>query len=650
MATSRLSSAVAVTVGVLLLLLVIAAATTLTRTKRTPVVGEEGFQSSLNEDTGQVFADTTRCKVATSDDNYFTFASEGLAAHPQSTPSDPKCVIVRSGMGLLKSDDTKQCEVLPNHSLYNWTNPLQQTMITKEIVSSIPRCVMNVDNTTAETLAELDKKLMEEGASIRSGYPELKYHYDLLETQLGKNTDELSRSTGKLKDTSTLLNNTMDTVRLKKEQRDNTMKQLVALAFDDATAMNGVDELYSTAIKDTVDNIDSEWTRRLSVTVYDDIQFGGRGVVKNPGFYDVDKIGLSDKTIRSIKIEPGMWIQVFQNSARGGEWKVFKENKLDLTQVPMSSGGGKNWKNQISSILVGAGPTPDESKPTPLGDMWYGSRGYSAGGDSVIAQNVGECVRMCVDKEGGDCKSMYYTSTDKRCYRFVNRYGEGDVSRDNKDPRGYTGNVSSPSGYVSSKGGVVTVYQDANFSGPSSTKEKGIYTMSSMGVENDSISSVSVSPGMWIQLFQNKKETDDGGDYVVIREDVSDLRNVMMSDGKTSWDNQATVFTIGGAGDPLPAPAAPPSGSKSFVIKVEDTSADGLGRDKGYPGFAVTTGNDEFVLKLQASSYFTIDDGPKLTYASFNTATHFGKDVITYGPSEATFKSYTNHTFNVFPR
>jgi hypothetical protein len=365
MATSRLSSAVAVTVAVLLLLLVIAAATTLMNPKRTPV-GEEGFEAS-NELTpvGQGFNDATRCIVGTSDGRPFTFASEALAAHPGSTQDDPKCVVVRSGMGLLKSDDTVKCEVLPNHELYNWTNPMQQNTIKPELVSSIPRCVMSVEKTTETSLYALDKKLMEEGASIRSGYPELKYNYDLLEEQLGRNTDELKRSTDKLKDTSSLLNNTMDAVRLKKEQRNNTANQLVALASEDATTMNGINELYAAVIKKSVDNIDSAWTQRLSVTVYTAIQFGGAGVVKNPGFYDVDKIGLPDKTISSIKVEPGMWIQVFHNSARGGEWKVFREDQLDLTQVSMSSQGG-NWNDQISSILVGAGPTPEESMPKPM--------------------------------------------------------------------------------------------------------------------------------------------------------------------------------------------------------------------------------------------------------------------------------------------
>lgn len=69
--------------------------------------------------------------------------------------------------------------------------------------------------------------------------------------------------------------------------------------------------------------------------------------------------------------------------------------------------------------------------------MQYGSRGYSAGGDTVSTNNVGDCIQACTRDKS--CKSIYFTPNT--CYRFPDRYGQGSTWRNQGDPQGYTVDV-----------------------------------------------------------------------------------------------------------------------------------------------------------------------------------------------------------------
>jgi len=82
-------------------------------------------------------------------------------------------------------------------------------------------------------------------------------------------------------------------------------------------------------------------------------------------------------------------------------------------------------------------------------------------------------------------------------------------------------------------------------------------------------------------------------------------------------------------------------------LQVQDTSSDGLpAYGSPNPGFAIFAGQTVFVSLMTKSKYFTIDNGPKLTFKKYYPKSHYGKDVIRYGPAIQNFKSYENHTFN----
>jgi hypothetical protein len=77
-----------------------------------------------------------------------------------------------------------------------------------------------------------------------------------------------------------------------------------------------------------------------------------------------------------------------------------------------------------------------------------------------------------------------------------------------------------------------TVYEHINFSGASSTKGPGDYNMNEMGIANDSISSVKVSPGY---MFVGYQHASYQGDVVSTINNVPNLHNLNFGDSISSF-------------------------------------------------------------------------------------------------------------------
>jgi hypothetical protein len=88
-----------------------------------------------------------------------------------------------------------------------------------------------------------------------------------------------------------------------------------------------------------------------------------------------------------------------------------------------------------------------------------------------------------------------------------------------------------------------TVYQD-NFTGDAFSFGPGMYNMNSLKLDNDQISSVKVSPGIWVLLFE---DMNYAGKSLLLTEDAS---TEYLS--KFKFNNQASSMMVGTGEDPLP--------------------------------------------------------------------------------------------------
>lgn len=151
----------------------------------------------------KLIADPSRCTLAPSG---YSFDAEGLIAHPRSSPTDPKCLLVRSGMGLLASDDPLKCTPVKDQLWNRWQNPLNQAgkggaivKLYPDHVAGLDRCTVSFDPTaSSEDLATIDRAMSVAGAEIRSGLPRVQRQLEITTQSLHDTTVSLSAATVRL--------------------------------------------------------------------------------------------------------------------------------------------------------------------------------------------------------------------------------------------------------------------------------------------------------------------------------------------------------------------------------------------------------------------------------------------------------------------
>ena len=169
---------------------------------------EEGFEGRAPESeqltaAGRVHGDPTRCTVWPAG---YSFAAEGLVAHPDSTADDPKCILLRDGMGLLTSDDPTVCAPLPDLVDLHWMNPLNQAgnggaiaAVRADHVAGLDRCAISfAPGTSADDLALLDTELALAGAQKRSSMPLVLKQLETTTAALKKTAESLAEASRQL--------------------------------------------------------------------------------------------------------------------------------------------------------------------------------------------------------------------------------------------------------------------------------------------------------------------------------------------------------------------------------------------------------------------------------------------------------------------
>jgi hypothetical protein len=144
---------------------------------------------------GQLRSDPNLCTLWPSG---YSFSAEGLVSHPTSTAADPKCVMLRGGLGLLKTSDPRSCEPHPDLPSVNWTNPLNamDVKVSPDNVAGLDRCTVRfAPGATAAELEVIDAALSTAGAELRSDL-------QVVQDRLERTTASLVRTSGQLGDDS----------------------------------------------------------------------------------------------------------------------------------------------------------------------------------------------------------------------------------------------------------------------------------------------------------------------------------------------------------------------------------------------------------------------------------------------------------------
>ncbi|HVJ21654.1 MAG TPA: carbohydrate-binding protein [Polyangiaceae bacterium] len=160
---------------------------------------------------------------------------------------------------------------------------------------------------------------------------------------------------------------------------------------------------------------------------------------------------------------------------------------------------------------------------------------------------------------------------------------------------------------VNSAGSPVTVYHDPAYAGVSAGLALGDYNMgqlNALGIANDQISSLKVSPGYQVVLYQH---IDFGGFAGTFTGDVSDLASSTAGRTSGTWNNDTTSLRVQTAAAPdTTAPSVPGSLATSGITSSAVTLSWAASTDNvGVTGYRVFRGTTDLGTTTSTSYTFT---------------------------------------------
>ena len=276
-------------------------------------------------------------------------------------------------------------------------------------------------------------------------------------------------------------------------------------------------------------------------TFYKDCNYSGSYAVSlAPGAYTVSDLvasGIQDKDISSFTVASGYEVLLYKNNALQGSYTSFNASTACLV--------ASNLNDSISSLrirsLTNQAPTVSFLKPVS------GSKFLSP---ATVAITVN-----AADADGTISKVEFYNggtklgeaTTAPYSYTWSNVATETyTLTATATDDRG--GQSSSQVTITVTNVPIVTVYRDCNYSGTAVGLLPGSYTLSSLqslGINNDDISSLRVTSGYQVQLYN---DDNFAGTVVTVTADnsclVANSFNDLTSSLKISAVGTVTAATV----------------------------------------------------------------------------------------------------------
>jgi hypothetical protein len=185
-------------------------------------------------------ADPNLCTVWPSG---YAFESESLVAHPTSSAADPKCIVLRSGLGLLTSDDPKACVPQPDQPAVKWYNPLNAVAtfgakVAPDYVAGLDRCTIRfAKGASAADLRALDDAISLAGAELRAGLPVVQDRLGRTSAVLGGAGEQLGADSGELASATRQLDAVAAAIAAAKADQGRSEALAKAMAEADDAAM-----------------------------------------------------------------------------------------------------------------------------------------------------------------------------------------------------------------------------------------------------------------------------------------------------------------------------------------------------------------------------------------------------------------------------
>ena len=504
----------------------------------------EGPQPQTNELTAAAkdVADPLKCTV-----NGYSFASEGLAMHLRSSPTDPKCVLVRDGMGLLDGDDPKSCRLTRDDLENNWANPLGQAgailKVYPDHVGALDRCVISFDpDASVDDLRQVDNGLRIAGAEARSGMPLVLKKLELTTATLTTTTASLSVasqrmtsdaaqmkadaealgvSDGRLKAGLTLLQalQTMMTSGTMKTIEETYKKMLascsVAAAAAAPAAAGSTPGKENTVLAPAQDSKD--------VQIFTEKGFTGERATLTDGRYGWNKgnFPVKNDAIVSIKVPLGKMVTVFEDEFGGYSAQfIGDKTKIDIADLSLDSRNRKqgHWGWNISSIIVESFTADsvlvftDKDYGGTMAILRDGEYGWKKGNfpldnDSIMSIKVPVGKMVTVYENDFDGYSAQFRGTTARVEL-------PDLSKNSTTRKGDWGkNISSMRIESFSYTADVLVFTAKNYDGTMAILKDGEYgnRKGNFPIANDSIVSIKIPVGKQVTVFE-----DDFGGYSAV--------------------------------------------------------------------------------------------------------------------------------------
>lgn len=325
-------------------------------------------------------------------------------------------------------------------------------------------------------------------------------------------------------------------------------KSIVMSENDSCLRDNGIDEQISSVIvrladraaADAASSSQSSNTNEVptEVVAYSECGYFGLEATLPPGEYrveDLQKLGMPNNAISSIKVPPGYAVAIYENDFYRGAGKVLEASDKCLI--------GDQLNDKISSIVVEA-PVTDNLQNVPASTIQSNSSSSSAAAavytecgyegrranlnvgvydaedlaklgirdNTISSVKVNPDFRVDLffyDFQRG--KNGYLTKDDNCLSNdgFDNEISSIKVSRVGESDTGTAAEAAQP---VASEGAAV-VYGQCNYQGQSVALQAGRYTqekLRNLGIGNDAIASLKVQDGFTVVLYDNGQMRGQG--------------------------------------------------------------------------------------------------------------------------------------------
>ncbi len=284
------------------------------------------------------------------------------------------------------------------------------------------------------------------------------------------------------------------------------------------------------------------------VTLYEDCNYRGRSNSLSAGYHDVNRLGIKNDGLSSIRIPSGWTITIYENANYSGKSTSYSGDVSCLS---------RDWNDKVSSVLITRSNNNNNnnnnvntSLVTLYEDCYYGGRAssLSAGYHDVNGLGLSNDNLSSIRIPSGWSITVYEDAK----YSGRSATYSGDVSclsRDWNDKvssvlitRNKNNNNNNNNNYYpESSNDYVTLYEDENFGGKSITLRSGsINYLPNVGFPDNALSSLQLPAGWKVVLYD--QPNFKGSSYNVLR-----TKNKFNFSGWADKASSMIIYTTGGS-------------------------------------------------------------------------------------------------------